>query len=53
MSTDNVIPFRKRPPSQAELDVYRQMTKCWSDEAKKLLFPEHYQLDVAHGRDRA
>jgi hypothetical protein len=46
MDNDNVIPFRKRPPSEREMDVYRQITRCWSDASKQLLLPDHYQLDL-------
>lgn len=45
MSHDNVIPFRKRPPSDAELEMYRQMTKSWTPEMRQLMFPEHFRLD--------
>jgi hypothetical protein len=45
VNADNVIPFRKRPPSTAELDAYRQMTRHWSEEMKQLMFPEHFRLE--------
>ena len=43
--TSNVIPFRKRPPSESELDVYRQITRYWSPAVKQLMFPEHFKHD--------
>lgn len=45
MSSSNVIPFRKRPPSELELLAYRHMTRNWSEESKRLLFPEHFRLE--------
>jgi len=44
VSDDNVIPFRKRPPSEAELEVYRRMTQKWSPALRELFFPEHFRL---------
>ncbi len=41
MSDDVVIPFRKRPPSEVELEVFRRITKGWHPELRRLLFPEH------------
>jgi hypothetical protein len=45
VSRDNVIPFRKRPPSERELDVYRQMTRGWSAALRERMFPEHFRRD--------
>jgi hypothetical protein len=45
VSDDNVIPFRKRPPSKTELEVYRQMTRNWSPALKEMFFPEHFRLE--------
>lgn len=45
MSNDNVIPFRKRPPSDKEMDVYRQVTRHWSEASKQLLLPEHFSIE--------
>ena len=45
MSSDNVIPFRPRPPSEEELEVYRQATRNWSPEMKRLMFPEHFRQE--------
>jgi hypothetical protein len=42
-----VIPFRKRPPSQAELEIYRRMTRHWHPEMRRLVFPDHFQKDQA------
>ena len=38
-----VVPFRKRPPSATEMDVYRRITRNWSPEMRRMLFPEHFQ----------
>lgn len=45
MSKDNVIPFRKRPPSETELEVYRMMTREWSSALRQLIFPEHFRRE--------
>jgi hypothetical protein len=45
MSDDVVIPFRKRPPSEAELEVYRRVTKSWPAEMRRLVFPEHFERE--------
>lgn len=50
MSDAKVIPFRKRPPSEPELDVYRRMTHNWSPELRELMFPDHFRSE--QGRDR-
>jgi hypothetical protein len=47
MSDDNVIPFRKRPPSRTELEIFRQMTKNWHPDMKRLMFPEYFKHDEA------
>jgi hypothetical protein len=47
MSRDNIIPFRKRPPSDKEMDVYRVTTRRWSDASKQLLLPEHFSMELA------
>ena len=45
MSKDNVIPFRRRPPSEIELHVYRMMTREWSPALRQLIFPEHFRRE--------
>jgi hypothetical protein len=45
LSDDNVIPFRKRPPSDTELEVYRQITRAWHADVKAMLFPDHFRHD--------
>jgi hypothetical protein len=45
MSNDNVIPFRKRPPSESELEIYRQITRNWHPDMRRLMFPEHFERD--------
>ncbi len=45
MSDNKVIPFRKRPPSEAELEVYRRITRNWHPEMRRLMLPEHFKRD--------
>ena len=45
MSDSNVIPFRKRPPSEMELESYQRMTRNWHPDLKQLMFPEHFRLE--------
>jgi hypothetical protein len=47
MSDRKVIPFRKRPPSQAELEAYRRMTRNWHPEMRRLVFPELFEKEQA------
>ena len=51
MSDQKVIPFRKRPPSENELEVYRKMTRNWSPEMRQLMFPEHFKRDPERKED--
>lgn len=53
MSRAKVIPFRRRPPSEAELDAYRRMTRNWTPEMRRLLFPEYFQEDQGRAVKRA
>jgi hypothetical protein len=41
----NVIPFRRRGPKRAELEVYRRITRNWSDAMRRLMFPHHWEGD--------
>jgi hypothetical protein len=43
VDNDNVIPFRKRPPSEKELEVYRQITRNWDPALRQMMFPEHFK----------
>ena len=45
MTDQKVIPFRKRPPSEAELEMYRQITRNWHPEMRRLMLPEHFKRD--------
>ena len=47
MSDRKVIPFRKRPPSQAELELYMRMTRNWHPEMRRLVFPELFKKEQA------
>ena len=51
MSDDVVVPFRKRPPSDHELDVFRLATKSWHPSLRELLFPEHAKRDAERERE--
>jgi hypothetical protein len=53
MNPNNVIPFRKRPapPSEAELERYRQATRNWHPEMRRRLFPEHYEIELKYAED--
>ena len=44
----NVIPFRKRPPSEGELEAYRRFTRSWAPELRRMMFPEYFQHDQQH-----
>jgi hypothetical protein len=46
VSDDVVVPFRKRPPSEHELEAFRRATKSWDPGLRELLFPEHVKRDV-------
>ena len=48
MNDEKVVPFRKRPPSEAELEMYRRVTQNWHPEMRRLMFPEHFR----HDKDR-
>ena len=45
MSDNKVVPFRKRPPSQAELEAYQTMTRHWSPTLRQKMFPEHFKRE--------
>ena len=45
MTDRKVIPFRKRPPSQAELEMYRQITRNWHPDMRRLMLPDHFKRD--------
>jgi hypothetical protein len=47
MSDSVVVPFRKRLPSEEEMAAYRQITRGWHPEARRLMFPEHFKVDSA------
>ena len=51
MSDKNVIPFRKRPPSEVEMDVYRQMTRSWHPQMRLLMLPDHFKRDQPGAKD--
>jgi hypothetical protein len=51
MADDNVIPFRKRPPTEAEIEHYRMITSSWHPELRKQMFPEHFEHDPRTERE--
>lgn len=46
MTRHNVVPFRRRPPSQRELEVYRWITRSWTPALRQLILPEHYWANL-------
>jgi hypothetical protein len=44
VSDSKVVPFRRRPPSQAELEAYQRMTRHWSPTLRQKLSPELFKL---------
>jgi hypothetical protein len=42
LSDCKVLTFKPRPPSEAELEVYEQMTRNWAPQMKQLIFPKHF-----------
>ena len=51
MSNDKVVPFRKRPPSAVELEVYRRITRSWHPDMRRLMLPEHFKRDQRGTKD--
>jgi len=45
VSDNKVVPFRRRPPSQAELEVYQRMTRHWSPTLRQMMFPELFRRE--------
>jgi len=45
MSDQKVIPFRRRPPSLAQLTIYRHITRKWHPEMRRAIFPDHFSRD--------
>ena len=45
MSDSKVVPFRRRPPSQAELEAYQRMTRHWSPTLRQMMFPEYFKRE--------
>jgi len=45
VSDSKVVPFRRRPPSQAELEAYQRMTRHWSPTLRQMMFPEYYKRE--------
>jgi hypothetical protein len=52
VSDDKVVPFRPRPPSKSEVNVYTRMTRNWSPELRELMFPEHFRQQYKDERRR-
>lgn len=51
MSDDNVILFRKRPPSEVEIEHYRMVTRNWHPQMRQMMFPEHFKHDTLEERE--
>ena len=45
MSDNKVVPFRRRPPSQGELEAYARMTRHWSPSLRQMMFPEYFKRE--------
>jgi hypothetical protein len=45
VSDDKVIPFRKRSPSENELEAFRVMTRNWHPDMRRLMFPDHVERE--------
>ncbi len=45
MSESKVIPFRRRPPTRVELEVYQRMTRHWSPTLRQMMFPEYFRRE--------
>ena len=45
MSSDKVVPFRKRPPSEAQLQMYRRITQNWHPAMRQLVLPDLFRRD--------
>ena len=50
MTDRKVVPFRKRPPSESELEAYRRITRNWHPEMQRLMFPEHFKRDQSDAK---
>jgi hypothetical protein len=50
MSDNKVVPFRRRPPSEKELNVYRHITRNWHPDMRRLILPEHFKRDTSGGK---
>jgi len=48
--SSKVVPFHRRPPTQAELEAYQRMMSHWSPTLRQRLSPE--QLRRLRGKDR-
>jgi len=47
MTRDNVVvPFRRRPPTQQELETYHLLTRHWSPALRRLLCPRYFEADA-------
>ena len=55
MSDNKVVPFRRREskPSATEVDMYRKMTRNWSEEMRRLMFPTYAEFDSESGQREA
>jgi hypothetical protein len=46
VSDSKVVPFRRRPPSQAQLEAYQLMTRHWSPTLRQMMFPEYFRREL-------
>ena len=53
MKGSNVIPFRRRAPSQPELEACRRVKRSWSPPLKALMFRQYLGFAVRSGSKAA
>jgi len=50
MTDRKIIPFRKRPLSKPELEVFRRITRNWHPEMQRLMLPEYVKRDPSDAK---
>jgi hypothetical protein len=51
VSDQKVVPFRKRAPSETEIEAYRRITRNWHDEMRRLMCPDHFKHEQRGPKD--
>jgi hypothetical protein len=52
VSDRKVVPFRGRTPSEAELEIYKLMTRTWHPDIRRRIFPEHFRKVEQQNQDQ-